>query len=189
MPRHAPGEILVMYQAVNESGDGLRGSEILTEHAKIANAIAQKANLALNVHKPLSSSTVQKMVNANNTEKEVLKEIINKRKAQKRSLPSDQVALSKANSSSRMLLLRFQDNQCDVLKIAQQLNNSTLIVDGKTYNLIAEPNYLYQTSSAPNDALYSQQWAHQNTEAEAGWTFTTGSPNIKIAVIDTGVAT
>jgi subtilisin family serine protease len=52
----------------------------------------------------------------------------------------------------------------------------------------AEPNYLVHMSYTPTDALFLEQWAHQNTEAELGWDIQRGSKGITIAVIDTGVA-
>ena len=52
----------------------------------------------------------------------------------------------------------------------------------------AEPNYLAHTGYMPSDALFLEQWAHQNTEAELGWDIQRGSKGITIAVIDTGVA-
>jgi len=51
----------------------------------------------------------------------------------------------------------------------------------------AEPNYIFRANLTPNDTKYSQQWAHQNTEAESGWDITTGSSETIIAIIDTGV--
>jgi len=54
--------------------------------------------------------------------------------------------------------------------------------------LYAEPNFLAHTTFVPNDPFYSQQWAHQNTDAEQGWDIERGSPDVRIAIIDTGVA-
>lgn len=51
----------------------------------------------------------------------------------------------------------------------------------------AEPNYLYYSSTAPNDPLYPSQWAHSKTSAEAAWKVQTGNFNTVIAIIDTGV--
>jgi serine protease len=64
--------------------------------------------------------------------------------------------------------------------------------------LNAQPDYELSVSSVPNDPLLSQQWALKNTgqgggkpgadiHAEQAWSVTTGSPNIIVAVLDTGV--
>jgi subtilisin family serine protease len=67
----------------------------------------------------------------------------------------------------------------------------------------AEPNILHYINDVPNDSLYAafdgqstelQRWyfdgigADSNLNAEAAWNITTGSSNVIIAVIDTGVA-
>ncbi|MGO9610821.1 MAG: S8 family serine peptidase [Verrucomicrobiia bacterium] len=68
----------------------------------------------------------------------------------------------------------------------------------------AEPNVLHYINDMPNDEYYSsydgdstelQRWyfngigSDSNLEAEAAWNITTGSSNIVIAIIDTGVLT
>jgi|GEM_PF-1571462 len=67
----------------------------------------------------------------------------------------------------------------------------------------AEPNYIYELAGVPNDPLFSQLWGLHNTgqtvrgvtgtagadiHAVEAWDITTGSPNVIIAVIDTGIA-
>lgn len=67
----------------------------------------------------------------------------------------------------------------------------------------AEPNYLYQLSAIPNDTLFTSLWGLHNTgqtvngtvgtagadiEAPQAWDLTTGSPNVIIGVVDTGIA-
>jgi subtilisin family serine protease len=67
----------------------------------------------------------------------------------------------------------------------------------------AEPNYLYQASAIPNDTLFTTLWGLHNTgqtvngtagtvgadiEAPDAWDLTTGSPNVIIGVVDTGIA-
>lgn len=62
----------------------------------------------------------------------------------------------------------------------------------------AEPDYLLAAAAVPNDPQFSQQWGLNNTgqsggtpgadvHAETAWNATTGSPNVPVAVLDTGV--
>jgi subtilisin family serine protease len=64
--------------------------------------------------------------------------------------------------------------------------------------LYAEPNFIVHALGSPNDPDFSQQWNLQNTGQQAGspgadihaveaWTQTTGSPNVVVAVIDSGI--
>lgn len=58
----------------------------------------------------------------------------------------------------------------------------------KDQNVVfAEPNALRQLYSVPNDPWFSQQWAHDLTQATAAWNKTTGSSNVVVALIDSGV--
>jgi subtilisin family serine protease len=57
----------------------------------------------------------------------------------------------------------------------------------------AEPNYLYRAAAMPNDPRFSQLWGlHQPSDADIdapeAWDVTTGSANVVVAVVDTGVA-
>jgi subtilisin family serine protease len=64
----------------------------------------------------------------------------------------------------------------------------------------SEPNYLIfiQFTSIPNDPLFNQQWSLKNVTQNGGiagadikasqaWDITTGSSNIKVAIVDTGI--
>ena len=56
----------------------------------------------------------------------------------------------------------------------------------------AEPNYLYHLASEPEDPRYSEQWALEQTsdediDAEDAWDAETGSDDIILAVLDTGI--
>lgn len=64
--------------------------------------------------------------------------------------------------------------------------------------LYAEPNYVLHRFNVPNDPLFSQQWALANTGQSGGtagadinatqaWGISTGSSNVVVAVIDTGI--
>jgi len=54
-----------------------------------------------------------------------------------------------------------------------------------------EPNYIVSSESTiviPNDPLFFEQWALGYISARQGWGYTAGSPNVVVAVIDTGVS-
>ncbi|OQW99337.1 MAG: hypothetical protein BWK80_63170, partial [Desulfobacteraceae bacterium IS3] len=62
----------------------------------------------------------------------------------------------------------------------------------------AEPNYIYVPKSVPNDPNYGKLWGLHNTgltegtndadiDAQEAWDITTGSSDVIVAVIDTGV--
>jgi len=66
--------------------------------------------------------------------------------------------------------------------------------------LYVEPNFVEKLSpeafgepvpatraAGPNDPMFAQQYAHQVSNSVAGWQINQGSPNVVIAVIDTGV--
>lgn len=61
-----------------------------------------------------------------------------------------------------------------------------------------EPNFIVHAVSSPNDPHYPQQWGHKNTvqtggtagidiDAELAWGLTTGSEDLVIGVVDSGV--
>jgi subtilisin family serine protease len=77
--------------------------------------------------------------------------------------------------------LEFEDKEVDVLEACAAYGEDPDVE-------YAEPNYLAYTSYTPSDALFPEQWAHQNTQAELGWNIERGDKGITIAVIDSGVA-
>ena len=52
---------------------------------------------------------------------------------------------------------------------------------------LAEPNFIRHALVTPNDPLYGLQWHYPLINLPAAWDLTTGSTNVKVAVIDTGV--
>jgi thermitase len=51
----------------------------------------------------------------------------------------------------------------------------------------AEPDYVAQALGDPDDPLFGEQWGMVKVRAPLAWGVTTGSPNINIAILDTGV--
>jgi subtilisin family serine protease len=72
------------------------------------------------------------------------------------------------------------------------------IAEAKRKGLRVEPNYKVRTTAIPNDALFIYMWALRNTgqtggtsnadiDAISAWDITTGSDDVIIAIIDTGI--
>ncbi|MFZ0131491.1 MAG: S8 family serine peptidase, partial [Desulfobacterales bacterium] len=51
----------------------------------------------------------------------------------------------------------------------------------------AEPNYLRRQQRSPSDTLFNRQWHYSMINLPRAWDTTTGSANVIVAVIDTGV--
>lgn len=51
----------------------------------------------------------------------------------------------------------------------------------------AHPNYLLFPALAPNDPRYGDQWHYRAIDLEGAWDITTGSSDVVVAVLDTGI--
>ena len=102
--------------------------------------------------------------------------ILRLEKRQKRALNSGQAS----SSLESIYLLKTQDLDTDISQMTADYEESPAVE-------YAEPNYIAHLNMVPNDAKYSQQWAHQNTEAESEWEINAGDSDVIIAVIDSGV--
>ncbi len=72
------------------------------------------------------------------------------------------------------------DKSADIWKIVKELNNDP----GVEY---AEPVYLSEIESEPNDPLYPQQYHFPQISAPSAWDIQQSSTNVIIGIIDTGV--
>jgi subtilisin family serine protease len=59
--------------------------------------------------------------------------------------------------------------------------------------LYAEPNWIYHTSTTPNDGLFTELWGlsqanDADIDAPDAWDHETGDPSVIVAVVDSGVA-
>ncbi len=52
---------------------------------------------------------------------------------------------------------------------------------------LAQPNFYYRLQATPNDTRYAELWAMPKISAPQAWDLSTGSANVVVAVIDTGV--
>lgn len=60
----------------------------------------------------------------------------------------------------------------------------TKIIELASY---VEPNMKVQTQWVPNDPYWTNQWGPQKIEADWAWNITTGSSEVLVAIVDTGI--
>ncbi len=98
----------------------------------------------------------------------------------------DQTGIRQADE----ILIKFKNSR-EIIKIniAQTADfNDILEVYNKMSEVeYAEPNYFYQASIIPSDTYYTNQWYLQKTKAVQAWNTIRESPNIIIAILDSGV--
>jgi subtilisin family serine protease len=51
----------------------------------------------------------------------------------------------------------------------------------------AQPDYILQPTGTPDDPSFSSQWGMAKISAPLAWNLTTGSPQVRIAILDTGI--
>jgi len=66
----------------------------------------------------------------------------------------------------------------------EQAAQAYLSIGGVKY---AEPNYIVKVQKRPNDPRYAELWGMDVIDATVAWEYTTGSKEIIVAVVDTGV--
>ena len=91
------------------------------------------------------------------------------------------------HTGSHVLALPQAMPLADVAEIAGRLN-------GRDDVAYAEPDVIFHAKALPNDPQFARQWHLREPAVSAGgmnavgaWDLTTGSPNIVVAVVDTGV--
>ncbi len=79
----------------------------------------------------------------------------------------------------RWYYLEFPSDQ-DVMQVINELAGNTDIE-------CAEPSYIFQLYKTPDDLRFAEQWAHKNMQSEQAWDIQTGSEDVVIGIIDTGI--
>lgn len=78
----------------------------------------------------------------------------------------------------KVKLIRVPEHTLETVKSALERNPNVEFVE---YNFIAKEHLV------PNDPMYSSQWFLPNIAAEEGWNICTGSAEITIAILDSGI--
>lgn len=93
----------------------------------------------------------------------------------------DSSIITAKNSEQSISIYRLQlESGANKTAVLQTLNNNPAVA-------FAEPDYLAHIIATPNDPLYSGQWGLTKIQAPIAWDVTTGSSDVVIAVIDSGM--
>jgi len=94
-----------------------------------------------------------------------------------RGAPQPQDRLEGRSALRRYYLLKTDR---DVRGVCAELNKNPDVE-------YAQPNYIYERCAEPNDPDFPDQYAHQLIQMADAWDISTGSRDIAVAVLDTGV--
>lgn len=97
---------------------------------------------------------------------------------------------SLSNYENNEVIIKLKsDNQAHLIKFSGQTDINQIIDDYSNNEQVEyiEPNYIYKISMLPNDMYFGKQWYLQKTNLTSVWDFVKESPEITVAVLDTGV--
>ena len=87
------------------------------------------------------------------------------------------------------ILVKYKDGKIERVKLEQneELNETLKKYKSNSNVTLAEPNYLYKATLIPTDTHYTNQWYLQKINAFRAWNKVNTSPDIVIAIIDSGI--
>jgi|GEM_PF-7079161 len=88
--------------------------------------------------------------------------------------------LSASEKANNVYVLTIDTKKQSLVEALKILNNSSLVE-------IAEPDYIVRANAIPNDQYYSQLYGMGLLSMPQAWDITTGSNQIVVGVIDTGI--
>ena len=87
--------------------------------------------------------------------------------------------------------------------VVESMESVVATLENNDYIVTAEPNYIYKLDAVPNDPMFNQLWGLQNkgqkdpknktgkagfdVDAVRAWEITTGSKDVVVGIIDTGI--
>lgn len=115
---------------------------------------------------------------------------------------AERAATRRASGARLSVKLPIRRMEKVKLRAGQDVGQGAAAFERRPEVLYAEPNYIYTAYATPNDPGYGQLWGMNNTgqtvngsagaagadiDAAKAWDITTGSTNVTVAVVDSGV--
>ena len=165
-PHYAPGEIIVKLRGDAGAGAGLLVQGTTTQ--------AQEATLAR-----LEARYGVKHQRA--LFRRVRSEVQNQTQARQRKRKGFGLASGDGPAGALDLTgFHLLQTERDVPNVCAELNADPEVA-------VAQPNYIYHICRTPNDPDFADQYAHQLIQMEDAWDISTGSHDVVVAVLGTGV--
>ena len=100
-----------------------------------------------------------------------------------------ETALAQIEHSDEVLVKYINKDKVEVRKLGVGVEVDDFIEYLEEDDLIeyVEPNYVYKEAIIPSDTYYDRQWYLKKIKATEAWDTVKGSPNVVIAILDSGV--
>jgi len=88
------------------------------------------------------------------------------------------------------IIVKFKTiEKIEIIKIAEEDDFNRILTEYNNNPEVeyAEPNYIYRAAIVPSDSYYKNQWYLKKINAEDAWNIIRESPQVIIAIIDSGV--
>ncbi|MEM6631682.1 MAG: S8 family serine peptidase [Bacteroidota bacterium] len=182
---YEPGELIIQYEPIAASRQSIAGDAILQEHNRFVGVLQQSLKTYIENIGPVFSSVVDRMVEENMTESQVLLQT-QERNATKRQISLSTVSPSESYNFSRTL--RVYVDEEELPEIWEQLKGNGEAWEALGYRItdVSLNTKLFLTSE-PNDPLFNSQYAHALTGAATAWARERGNADVVIGVIDSGI--
>lgn len=101
--------------------------------------------------------------------------------------------LSQINYEKVEIIFHSKNNLGDIILIHLKDKTHLAVIDAietlstNPFVVYAEPDYIEEIFKLSNDPLYRELWGTQKVKASSAWDYTTGSSDIVVGVIDTGI--
>lgn len=101
--------------------------------------------------------------------------------------PAEISGLAKNNGLKVRDVMRASSNRPSLVVLSEKPDHPRVKALDKRQDVTVTPNYVYKAFFTPNDTNYNDQWNLPKISAPQAWDITTGSSDVTVAVIDSGV--
>ncbi|MFC1603878.1 S8 family serine peptidase [Planctomycetota bacterium] len=170
-PTYVPGEVIVKLKDRQADGIGLLSLQDATGHQ--AALLRLQADYGLSNEGPVFGGAHQRLKYKDTPQRQAPGKI----RTSSSPKPKATAGPSTAPELLQFYLLRTDR---DVPSVCAELKGDPDVE-------YAQPNYIYERCGDPNDPEFPDQYAHQLIQMSEAWDISTGSRDVVVAVLDTGV--